>query len=130
MLVGEASLVAEPALVDVGMVAREDPFDLALARRDVDVAPDGAEAADARGVLDLPRTRLEAVRRRGQRSDRTQLDHVAAERCAVRLVFERRDLRLRAAVDGDELFVLGAAFAEARAAIAEDAALAVERDQR
>ena len=29
----EAALVAEPALVDLGMVAREDPLDLALARR-------------------------------------------------------------------------------------------------
>src|SRR5919201_1625410 len=49
---------------------------------------------------------------------------------AVRLVLERRDHRLRAAVDCDELRVLGNALAEARAAVAEDAALAVERDER
>ena len=53
------------------------------------------------------------------------------EKCAaVRLVLERRDHRLRAAVDRDELAVLGDLLAEARAAVAEDAALAVERDQR
>src|SRR5205823_12158318 len=101
-----------------------------LARRRVDVAADGAEPADSRHVLDLPRPGLEAVLRRGERADRAQLDHVAAERRQVRLVLERRDHRLRAAVDSDELPVLGDALAEARAAVAEDAALAVERDQR
>ena len=75
----EAALVAEPALVDLGVVAREDPLDLPLARRRADVAADGAEPADGRHVLDLPRARLEAVLRRGQRADRAELDHVAGE---------------------------------------------------
>ena len=78
--VGEAALVAEPALVDLGVVAREDPLDLALARRRRDVAADGAEAADGGDVLDLPGPRLEAVLRRGERADGAELDHVAAER--------------------------------------------------
>ena len=43
----EAALVAEPALVDLGMVAGEDPLDLPLARGRGDVAADRAEAADA-----------------------------------------------------------------------------------
>ena len=127
---GEAALVAEPALVDLGVVAREDALDLALARRRADVAADRAEAADRRHVLDLPRPRLEAVLRRGERADRAELGHVAGEVALVRLVLERRDHRLRAAVDRDELAVLGDRLAEARAAVAEDAALAVERDQR
>ena len=92
---GEAALVAEPALVDLGVVAREDPLDLALARRRADVAADRAEAADGRHVLDLPRPRLEAVLRRGQRADRAELDHVAGERRAVGLVLEGGDHRLR-----------------------------------
>src|SRR5262245_16009870 len=130
MLVGEASLVAQPALVDLRMVAGEDPLHLSLARRHVDVAADRAEAADAGNVLDLPRTGVEAIRRRGERSDGAELDHVPAERGAVRLVLEGGDLRRRAAIDGDELLVLRDDLAEARAAVAEDAALAVERDQR
>src|SRR4029077_13005130 len=56
---GEAALVAEPALVDLGVVAREDPLDLALALVDVDVAADRAEAADARDGLELPGPNLE-----------------------------------------------------------------------
>src|SRR5580765_4706167 len=72
---GEAALVAEPALVDLGMVTREDPLHLPLASRHADVAADRAEAADGRSVLDLPRPRLEAVLRRGQRADRAELDH-------------------------------------------------------
>src|SRR5581483_5957598 len=65
-----------------------------------------------------------------ERADRADLSHVAGERTAVRLVLERRDHGLRAAVDRDELAVLRDAVREARAAVAEDAALAVERDQR
>jgi hypothetical protein len=124
----EAPLVAEPALVDLRVVPREDSLDLPLTRRHVDVAAHGAEPADRRNVLDLPRPSLEAVLRRGQRSDGTKLDHVAREAVAVRLLAERRDLRARAAIDRDELAVLRDALREARAPVAEDAALAVERD--
>ncbi len=74
--------------------------------------------------------RLEAVDRRGQSPDRAQLDDVARETTAVRLVLERRDHGGRPALAGDELLVLGDVLREARAAVAEDAALAVERDQR
>ncbi len=49
---------------------------------------------------------------------------------AVRLVVEGRDLRARAAISRDELAVLGHVLGESRAPVAEDAALAVERDQR
>ncbi len=125
----EAALVAEPALVDLGVVAREDPLDLALAYGRVRVAADGTHAADGRDVDDLPRACLEAVLRRQQRADRAQLGDVPRERAGVRLVLERRDHRHRAAVASDELAVLAHAVAETRAAVAEDAALAVERDR-
>src|SRR5205085_2487610 len=130
VLVGEAALVAQPALVDLWMVPRLDPLDLPLARRRGDVAADGAQAADRRNALDLPRPRLEAVLRRGERPDRADLGDVPGERPAVQLVLERGDHRLRAAVDRDELPVLRDAVREPRAAVAEDAALAVEGDQR
>src|SRR5256885_8678029 len=117
MRVREATLVAEPPLVDLEVVARQDPLDFALACRRVDVAADGAEAADGRHVLDLPRARFEAVRRRRQRANGAELDHVPAKGRAVGLVLERRDLRLRAAVHGDELAVLRDELAEARAAV-------------
>ena len=127
--VREAALVADPALVDLRVVAGEDPLDLPLAHGRVDVAADRAEAADRRHVDDLPRPPLEAVLRRQQRADRAELGHVAGERARVGQVLERRDHRQRAAVCGDELAVLRDALAEARAAVAEDAALAVERDR-
>src|SRR5262249_5704881 len=130
VLIREAALVAEPAAVDVGVVPREDPLDLPFARRRVDVAADRAQPADRRRVLDLPRPGLEAVHRRREGAHGAELDDVAAERRAVRVVFERGDLRLRTAVHRDELAVLGNLFAEARAAVAQDAALTVERDQR
>src|SRR5207248_7088186 len=126
----EAALVADPALVDLGMVPREDPLDLALAHRRVDVAADRAHAAHRRHVLDLPRPPFEAVLRREQRADGAELGDVAGERPAVRLVLERRDHGHRAAVARDELPVLAHVLAEARAAVTEDAALTVERDRR
>src|SRR4029453_19369215 len=94
------------------------------------VAARGAGHADGRHVLDLPRARLEAVERGGQRPDRTELHHVSGEGGAIRLVLEGRDHRLAPAVAGDQLSVLRDLVGEARAAVAEDAALAVERDQR
>ncbi len=126
---GEAALVAQPAPVDLGVVAREDALRLALARRHADVAADGAEPADRGHVLDLPRAGLEAVLRREQRAHGAELGHVAGERAGVGLVLERGDHRQRAAVAGHELPVLGDVLREARAAVAEDAALAVERDR-
>ncbi len=127
--VREAALVADPALVDLRVVAGEDPLDLPLAHGRVDVAADRAEAADRRHVDDLPRPPLEAVLRRQERADRAELGHVAGERARVGQVLEGRDHRQRAAVRGDELAVLRDALAEAGAAVAEDAALAVERDR-
>src|SRR4051812_9212097 len=112
------------------MVPRLDALHLALARRRADVAADGAEAAHARDVLDLPRARLEAVLRGRERTDRADLRHVPGEVPAVGLVLERRDHRQRTTVDRDELPVLGDVLAEAGAAVTEDAALAIERDQR
>src|SRR5580765_4778136 len=125
----ETALVAEPALVDVRVVPGADPLHLALARRRLDVAADRAQAADGRDVLDLPRTGLEAVLRRRQGADRAELDHVPGEGRAVRLVLEGGDDRLGAALPRDELIVLGDVRREAGAAVAEDAALAVEGDR-
>src|SRR5207253_10900293 len=68
-----APLVAEPALVELRVIPRADPLDLSLARRRLDVAADGAKAADGGDVLDLPGTGLEAVLRRGQRADGAEL---------------------------------------------------------
>src|SRR5215204_2151750 len=128
--VREPALVAEPPAVDFRVVAGEDPLDFPLAGRRRDVAAHRAHPAHGRDVLDLPGTPLESVRRRSQRADRAELDHVAGEPPAVRLVLEGRDHGLRAAVARDQLAVFGDLAGEARAAVAEDAALAVERDQR
>ncbi len=126
----EPALVAEPAVIHLGVVPGEDPRDVALAGRRPGVAPDRAEPADGRDVVDLPWPRAEAVGRREERADRAELGHVAGEVRAVGLVSEGRDHRLRAAVRGHELKILGDVLGEARAAVAEDAALAVERDGR
>ena len=62
MRVGEPPLVAEPAAIDLRVVAREDALDLALANRRRRVAAGGAARAHGGHVLDLPRPRVEAVR--------------------------------------------------------------------
>src|SRR6266508_104882 len=130
VLVGEAALVADPAGVDLGVVARQDARHLPLTCRRPHVAADGTKAADGRHVLDLPRPRPEAVRAGRKRAHGTELDHVAREGSPVRLVLERGDEGLGTAVDGHELPVFGDELGKASAAVAEDAALAVEPDQR
>src|SRR6185295_5059545 len=55
---------------------------------------------------------------------------VAGERADVRMAVERADERMRAALEQDQLVVLGDLLRVAHAAVAEDAALAVDRHQR
>ena len=112
------------------MVAREHAHHALVAHGQLDVALRRAQRADRARALDVPRARAEAVGARGQRADRAQLDDVAAERRHVRVAVERADEGVRAALEQDQLVVLGDLLREAHAAVAEDAALAVDRDQR
>ena len=129
-LVAEPPLVAQPAVVDLGVVAGEDALDALVAHRQDHVALARAERADRAGVLDFPGTGPEPVGVRGQRPHRAELDDVAVEGGDVGAVVEGAHEGRRAAVQELELLVLGDLLAEADAAVAEDAALAVDLDQR
>ena len=129
-LVAEAAAVAHPAVVDLRVVAREHAHDALVAHGQLDVAVRRAARADRARALDVPRPRAEAVRARRQRADRAQLDDVARERADVRMAVERADVAVRAALEQDQLVVLADLLREAHAAVAEDAALAVDRDRR
>ena len=78
-LVAEAALVAEPAVVDLVVVAGEHAGDLLVADGELDVALARAERADRARVLDVPGPGAEAVGLRGQRADGAELDDVAVE---------------------------------------------------
>ena len=125
-----AAAVAQPAVIDRRVVARQHPRHPALADGRVRVAADRALSADGRDVLDLPRPAAEPVGRGGERAHRAQLGDVAGELAVVRPALEGGDDRVRAAVLRHQLQVAGHVLAEPRAAVAEDAALAVELDQR
>ena len=129
-LEGEAALVAEPAVVDLGVVAGVHPQDPLVADREADVALARAERADRACLLDVPGPGAEAVGVGGQRPDGAELDDVAVERGDVGPLVEGADERVVAALEQLELLVLGDLLAEADAAVAEDAALAVDRHQR
>src|SRR5689334_21322426 len=96
-LIAEAALVAQPAVVDLRMVAAEHAQDALVAHGQLDVALRGAARAHGPGALDVPRPRAEAIRARGQRTHRAELDDVAAERRDVRMAVERADVGGRAA---------------------------------
>src|SRR6185295_3250124 len=103
---------------------------LVLARLDGDPAADRARRAGALGLLQVPRPGLEPVGLGRQRADRADLDGVATEVGRDRVVRERLDLRRVApAGEGDER-VTGHVRREPGAAVAEDAALPVEVDER
>ena len=125
-----AAAVAEPAVVDLGVVAPEHPFHLLVADGEADVALARAERADRAGLLDVPGPGAEAVGVVGQGADRAELGDVAVERGDVGAVVEGADEGAVAALQQLQLGVFGDLLAEAHAAVAEDAALAVDRDQR
>src|SRR5947209_11219521 len=130
-LIREAPLVAQPSVINLYVVPCQCPNDLAVvAHGELDVALAWAERADRSRVLDVPRASAEAVRRRGQRADGAELDDVAAERRDVRPPVVRADVRVVGALEEDQLVVLGDLLGEAHAAVAEDAAFAVDRHER
>src|SRR5437879_6928082 len=124
----EATAVADPALVDVVVLARGHAHKLATALPEVDVAPDRALRADALGVGHVPRARLEPPDARGQCADGAEVDDVAAEVRLERLVELARDERLHASLSHRELLLPRHFVVVARTSIAEDAALAIQRD--
>src|SRR5262249_29708444 len=130
--VAPAALVADPPLLDrvVRFQAAGHAAHGALADGQLRVAPDRAEGAAARGVRDVPRAPDEAVGRARERPHRAEVDDVAREAPDVGLAAERRDLGARAALLEGQLTVPGDVLAEADAAEARDAALAVDRDER
>ena len=70
----EPSLVAEPGVVHLEVVARELAHDLAAADVDLDVAAGAAVRAHGVDRREVERPRHEPVRRGGQRAHRTDLD--------------------------------------------------------
>ena len=129
-LVAEPPFVAQPAVVDLRVVAAEDALDALVAHRQDHVALARAQRADRAGILDFPGTGPEPVGLRGQRSHRAELDDVAVEGSDIGAVVERAHEGRCAALQELKLLVLGDLLAEAHAAVAEDAALAVDLDQR
>ena len=123
----EAALVAQPAPVDrvvVDALVAQHPV---AARLHHDPAADRARGARRLDLLEVPRPGLEAVRRGGQRAHRADLHGVAAEVAGERVVGERVDLRLVAPVHEVDERVARHLLGEPGAAVAEDAALAVEQ---
>src|SRR5206468_6355766 len=81
-------------------------------------------------ALDVSRPRAEAVGHRGERAHRAELDDVAAERRDVGVAVMSADVGVVATLEEDQLVVLGDLLREADAAVAEDAALAVDGHER
>ena len=127
--VAVAALVAVPERVDRVVGQRLGPQDLVAATLHRERAPDGAERAGRRRRQEVPGPGEEAVRLRGERTDRADLDRVAGEVGVERLGGPPVDLRHRAAVEQLDLLVARDLPAEPHAAPAEHAALPVEHHQ-
>ncbi len=124
----EAAPVADPALVDVVVLARRDAHQLAAPLPQRDVAADRAFRAHAGRVRHVPRPRLEAPHARGEGADGAEVDDVAAEYRLQRLVELACDVRVHSALADGQLLLPRDLVVVARAAIAEHAALTIERD--
>ena len=125
----EAAAVAEPTPVHrVGVDALVAQH-LVAARLHHGAAADRTRGAGRLLLVEVPRSGLEPVRLGGERADRADLHGVAGEVRRERLVGERDDLGVVAAADEVDELVAGHLVGEAGAAVAEDAALAVEEHE-
>ena len=125
----EAAAVAQPTPVDrVGvdaLVAQQ----FVATRLDDGATTDRTGRAGRLALREVPGAGLEAVRLGGERTDRADLHGVAREVRHERLVGERHHLGVVAAADEVDQLVAGDLVGEAGAAVAQDAAFAVEVDQ-
>ena len=87
----EPALVADPGVVDLGVLARQHPHDLAAPLVDAHGAPGAAVTADGVDTREVERSRDEPVGRGGQRPDRADLHDVARERRSQVLAGGDRD---------------------------------------
>src|SRR5256885_8925669 len=124
----EAAAFAYPALVDLVVLVRCDPDQLPAALPLRHAASDRAPGADGRRMRHVPRPRLEAPHARREGTDGTQVDDVAAEDGLEGLVELAGDEGLHAALVGRQLLLPRDLVVVPRAAVAQHAALAVERN--
>ena len=125
----EAALVAEPTPVHGVGIEALITDKLVAARLHRHPAADRACRAGALALLEVPRTRLEPVGGRGERTHRADLHGVPREVRRERGVGEREHLQLAPAVGELDQRITGYLVGKARAAIAQDAALAVEEHE-
>ncbi len=124
----EPAAVAQPAVVHRVAVHADIAQHLVAAALHHRAAADRAGGARALLLAEIPRAGLEAVRLGGERPDRADLHGVAAEVAAERLVGEGGDVGVVAAAVEVDQRIAGHLVGEAGAAVAQDAALAVEVD--
>ena len=126
-----AVLVADPLLVDLGVVAGQSRRITLPRRWSTRIAEPQASCSATAGRGDqVERAGAEAVLGAGERADRADLDRVAGEVGLERLLLVDADLLQRAALDQRDERVAGDLLGEAGAARAEHAALAVEQHLR
>ena len=124
------ALVAVPLLVDLGVVAGQPAQHLAAPPVGAHVAAGRAVLADAGRGHQVERAGAEPVLRAGQRADRADLYGVAGEVGLERVAGEDVDLLGGGAVHQVDERVAGDLLGEPGAALAQDAALAVEQHLR
>ncbi len=125
-----AAFDAEELAVDAGAIAVVAANDLFVANAERRLAAVGTVRADGSDVLHFPGTRLVAISAAGERSDRADVDALAAFVALQVIAFVRRDERNGSAVDDAESADPHAFVADANAAEAENAARAVIENYR
>ena len=127
---GEPALVADPGVVHVRVVARQDPDDLSAAQVDPHVASGAAVLAHGVGARKVEGSGDEPVRRRRQGTHRADLHGVTREGRAEVLARPDRDAFAGAATEQLDEPVAADLVAEAGAPGAEHAPLAIEVHER
>ena len=126
----ELALVAQPDVVDVRVLLRAHPYHLVAARVQLEVAAHRALGADAPRRLEVARSCPEAIGVAGECATGAEINNVAVELRLQRSVVEGAEHGVIAAVEEVQLVLAGDVVHEARTAVADDAALLIQDDQR
>src|SRR5262245_46734564 len=128
--IAEASIVADPGLIQGIILARLEAIHMLIVMMDVDVTTTRTARTDRFGLLEKPDPNLEAKILAGQGANRTDINSIPSVRIIELFARKRGNLCRVTTLENAQLVGLRDLFAETHTACAQDTAFRVKDDVR